>query len=886
MEKSTYFHRTKKLKSLLLALFFAANIFSPFLLVQTSFAASDYVYVNAKTIRSNSKKIEYQWTPYTDIAVKVVAHGGTGCPDGGLNDCLYFKSDTTEDPAGIGIISASVKNPSKARHDIVAIMGPGSSVIGGDGNITVNGADQAQAAKADKITNGGIYLAFKQLGDWRGNDFNERVNEASVGLRHDSGLNGTASGEDIEVERKSNGGKEAYVFIQLTNSNFLYSGLNRFSFERKVDVNCDDGNMNRGAPGLDRVCTATIGGTVNFKLEPTKNGAAKIIIVGGEEVEKNSPANGMATNQIGENGPAIVMGVTYKLSSPLDGILEQAMSAVLDFISGAIKAIGGWINSMLNFGNDINNPGMIAVWTKVRNISLSLLTLGILIIAFANILNLNLEKYGVNRMIPRLVMAVVMTYFSFVILRFLLEVTSALQALALSGNSLDMANLGNGKFSAAFNGDIGQYSGAFGLLILLFFLGFIIVVAMLWLLIILTIRIAVIWFLVALAPIAFLMMIMPFTESLYQQWWAKFWKWAFMGPAIAFMLFMTNEFLTIGFGTSFAANCPKDQTLSTLNNMCEGARFDQPASWIFLILAAAGIFIAASLPMTMGGDVFSGIKSAWGSIKGAGKFADKLTGNRVGARMALRKSTKEGAMKLKAQQGQAKWAQRGFWGRRVAGANKAQARMLDENLVSSMAQERGMTNMKEDDARELLTNRNIYVARAAARELASRKRLAANIKNSDQATRVTEMLDQDATLYSKVAVDNKDAYAALTLNGQAAKWQGEAEKAMLKTPLKEWGGDQWKMANHGTFGKNSREMIRAMMQNRKTREDFYTNSSQSVQAALHQVLHDNEPLRDEINRHAASISDPEERGTYSQQVSAGEDALNGFVASQKKGPFD
>lgn len=327
--------------------------------------------------------------------------------------------------------------------------------------------------------------------------------------------------------------------------------------------------------------------------------------------------------------PDITLNVEIKEIAPIteawfNNGLKQALISIATAISGSLTWGSDTLNSMMREANNIDDSTLENVWTNARNVSLGLLTLALLIIALANILQIDLEKYGVTRMIPHIVISIVMVYFSFFIARLLLDVASALQAFLVT-NNLDATALDNLNLAAQVKpADLGNLTGTTLILIIA---AIIAIVAFLWLIFVLVIRKVVIYFLIAIAPIAFIMNILPFTQSLYSQWWQKYWKWVFMGPAIAFFLYLTNEFVTKGFGYSIATG-GNDAAM-------------------YLLMAAVGLIMAASVPMTLGGDI---INQVTGAIKKHGtkipgvKGAKQFLGDR---KSAVENRRKEGIRNLR-----------------------------------------------------------------------------------------------------------------------------------------------------------------------------------------------------------------------------------------------
>lgn len=507
--------------------------------------------------------------------------------------------------------------------------------------------------------------------------------------------------------------------------------------------NCD------GTTGLIGYCTVNWKGETEIEIIRQSDGSGKAKILKTDPTTKQKVGDIVNLDNIG-------IGVVETVSSPFDGAIQAIFQNMLGFISNSMKAIGNWINTIIVKGNSINDDGLKEVWLQVRNLSLSLLTLGLLIIAFANILSIDIEKYGLARMVPKLVIGIVMTYFSFVIIQFLLELTSALQLGLLNGQSLDAGSIGG--IADFYNGSagVGTLLNTFGLALLLIIIGVIIVLAMLWLCIVLTVRIVVIWFLVAIAPLAFMMQIMPFTENLWGEWWKNFWKWAFMGPAVVFLLWLTQKFLSTGFGTNI-----------------ENLAANNVDSWLMLLMAAAGIFMAASIPMKMGGDVYKGIQDGWNKSK-------KVPGLKgVHDRYAMRQKSKEGARNLKLQQQQARLAQKaGPIGRWAAGVDQRTANAQRAALVGDL--EKGLAGKSTENIQKIAKGKG-FEAEAAQNWLAK----TGNLDTNDAAfvRQMTERAQEDTDFGNIINDKQKDFYtkAAMTIGAGGQNWRPQnATEAKIK----------------------------------------------------------------------------------------------------------
>ena len=511
---------------------------------------------------------------------------------------------------------------------------------------------------------------------------------------------------------QSNGSQIWYDSFTLSLQKFFGKpGLPEGTYTLVFDENEPYNSGQGGAAGLatGQLIRTVYKGETKFKLSKNAGGGTDVEILTPDykgAKKKFTLPNSADAPPSGED--LINVYVTERTVSPLDAALEKAIVVIMDLIEQGIKFFSGVIFKVLFFGNDIASQGeLIQAWAKVRNLSLSLLTLGILLIAFANVLSVDLEKYGITRMIPRLVMAIVMSYFSFLMARFLLELSGAFVLKLLGPGTINLSFVPTGVFEKATKTDILENLGA---TILLALLGIFIVIALIWLAVVLVVRIMVVWFLVALAPLAFLMLVMPFTEPLFHEWWTRFWKWVFIGPAAAFMIWFATIFMN-----SFAAAFKASAGDISLKN---------PETFIYLFMAAAAIFLAASLPLTMGKEVLGALGKYGGAI-GKKTMPYKL--------WQAKQKTKEERSGRRVQRLRAGISKVPFVGRRMAGVNRAEAGALRGESKASVSKLFGQ--MSKEDLNNYMGStmgRGLYSKMAV--QAAAEKGLVDNENNDAMAT--------------------------------------------------------------------------------------------------------------------------------------------------------
>ncbi len=197
-----------------------------------------------------------------------------------------------------------------------------------------------------------------------------------------------------------------------------------------------------------------------------------------------------------------------------------------------------------------------AAWKYVLGLLNAIVVLGLIFVAIANILRLNIETYHIKRMLPSIILGVILANFSYVICRVVIDFAQVVADFFISGVTGDniveifgfKSLVGMGAGAGTVIGVIGGFGlaatvgtgGAFAIgggifiivaaaviiglpSLLILFLGFL-----------LAVRIYLTWFLVIVSPIAFFSLLFTPLNKVWQTWWSWFIKWIFMAP-IAFL---------------------------------------------------------------------------------------------------------------------------------------------------------------------------------------------------------------------------------------------------------------------------------------------------------------------------------------------------------------
>lgn len=257
-------------------------------------------------------------------------------------------------------------------------------------------------------------------------------------------------------------------------------------------------------------------------------------------------------------------------------------------------------------GNDTAAQTIKETWGALISF-MNYAAIGVLIfIAFANILRININTYGIKKFLPTLVLALILANFSYFICRFFIDIANIIMDALINSPNGAGVSVGTKEFGIAksFHFDASVYEeGTLTTLELLRFLmltlgqyvGALIVLA---LALLFFIRNYIIYFLVALSPLAFMATVLPQTKSMFNTWWSNFLKWVFMPIVSLFWLWVGGKFIQ-----SFSG------------------------SWTFLgfVFAIACYYLAITTPFKMGGGIMNQWKGwsekigkkAWGATGGA-----------------------------------------------------------------------------------------------------------------------------------------------------------------------------------------------------------------------------------------------------------------------------
>ncbi len=330
------------------------------------------------------------------------------------------------------------------------------------------------------------------------------------------------------------------------------------------------------------------------------------------------------------------------------GFILAIINMVVDFIGVVLIGLAASIvNYTFNFPNFVTAPVVQIGWSVSRdlaNMSFILIMLGI---AFAYILDL--EFYGVKKMIAPLIIMALLLNFSLIIGGVFIDIGNSLGKFFVSGGAGNSTGVGDGIMAAVQAGQLAQIrnnvavtspisnlimASVFQLVfyIILAFMLFAMGFVMLY-------RIVNLWVLLILAPLAWVCVAIPNMKSYYSQWWGKFLKWAFYPVGLGFFIYIGTLAGASLFGT--------DLSKSGFVRDTGGLAWLLPDTSISLILQ----FIVVMMILMMGlavSESWAGKSGKmvmdWGkSAKDWGLGKMKTTATLAGSKLAQRALYKEGA---------------------------------------------------------------------------------------------------------------------------------------------------------------------------------------------------------------------------------------------------
>ena len=244
------------------------------------------------------------------------------------------------------------------------------------------------------------------------------------------------------------------------------------------------------------------------------------------------------------------------------------------------------------------------IWKQLLNVVNSLVVLILILVAFAEMLRININTYGVKKILPTLILAIIAANFSFMFCRLIIDVanvsltfvkcigdptgcgatltttTSGNPILAGDAKLLELTGFTWESIQKSLLGSLMQNIILFVEAVLLLCLAFLFIV-----------RNWVLYALVIFSPIAFMAMVVPQTKKYFNQWWTMLIQWTFM-PLVSFIF--------IALANKFAGVIPTAGLMSS-------------------VFVGVCLYAAITMPFKLGGNVMQSFYKMTGAKHLAGK---------------------------------------------------------------------------------------------------------------------------------------------------------------------------------------------------------------------------------------------------------------------------
>jgi hypothetical protein len=327
-----------------------------------------------------------------------------------------------------------------------------------------------------------------------------------------------------------------------------------------------------------------------------------------------------------------------------DGLAGLAM-IIIELVGKLLIVLIEILIAIVQYNDFINAPAVVKGWILVRDVANMAFLIIFIAIAFVTILGV--EKYEYKRLLPKLLLMAVAINFSKTICGIVIDAAQVAMITFVNGfKDVAAGNLIRGfgladmmSFREFDQGETPSPSSVAAASILAVILLTIAVVTLGIIVLMFLVRIIYLWILIILSPMAFMLSAVPGAESKFNDWWQKFVKYTFVGPILAFFLWLSFSIMAnVTPGSSLA----EDSGLDTgFGNVAENAsasvtvigNSDQLLSYA---IAIALLLLALSVANGMGtafgslaGDALTKIKSGGiklGKVAGAGVLTGGIGG--------------------------------------------------------------------------------------------------------------------------------------------------------------------------------------------------------------------------------------------------------------------
>ncbi len=259
-----------------------------------------------------------------------------------------------------------------------------------------------------------------------------------------------------------------------------------------------------------------------------------------------APEVAASINKVGNPGTA-VPDATAGTTCAVDGI-GWIICPVMRFMAKVTDSVYSVVADMLTVNpvDTSTSSPMYQAWSAMRNFANAAFVVAFLIIIFSQVTSVGISNYGVKKLLPKLILVAILVNTSYWLCAIAVDVSNILgnslkgviegagNQIFVSANSVSTG--GGGAWDAL---TVGILAGAAGVAVLYLGLTVLlpILISVLFIIIsavvVLTLRQALLVLLIVVAPLAFVALLLPNTESMFKKWKGLFQTLLVMFPIIA-----------------------------------------------------------------------------------------------------------------------------------------------------------------------------------------------------------------------------------------------------------------------------------------------------------------------------------------------------------------
>lgn len=254
----------------------------------------------------------------------------------------------------------------------------------------------------------------------------------------------------------------------------------------------------------------------------------------------------------------------FDVMNTVAGLLASIAQILIELIGKIFTVLIEILLAVVQYNDFINAPAVVKGWVLVRDVANMAFLIIFIAIAFATILGI--EKYEYKQLLPKLLIMAVLINFSRTICGIIIDAAQVVMITFVNGfKDVAAGNLirGFGVTDMLTLRDLGEGEGVTGTALAA---ASILAVAMLVIatvtvgimVLMFVVRIIYLWILIVLSPFAFMLSAAPGFSGKFNEWWDKFARYVFIGPLLAFFLWLSF---------SIMASVDPGQNLATQNKI-------------------------------------------------------------------------------------------------------------------------------------------------------------------------------------------------------------------------------------------------------------------------------------------------------------------------------